>query len=446
MYTISKAHLLAAAAVLSLIFTTFLIFGTQYSTSVAKYALKTSLQTGGCAPPPVELPMSSNTTSAWEFQVARDGNNYGLTAPQCRAAFPKLFVEIDNSTATRAQNPIRFEELDQIEMADGMVRGMIADGQLYIISYTPQPVTFSRAKATLHALHRALAASPTPLPPLEFILTTEDFYLPPTTSQPTTAGGSPIWSYTKLPHHRHTWLMPDFGYWSWPEVAIGPYRALRTRIAALEASLPFPQKRKQLLWRGSTATNPAVRGTLLKAAQGKSWSSVHTLDWDSTSESSAGSGSGSGSGSGLPEAFLPMHEHCGYMFLAHTEGRSFSGRGKYLLNCKSVVLSHPLSWREAHHAALVAAPHPEANYVVVEEEGWGDLDAKMRWLIDHPEVAERIAEEAVRTFRDRYLTPAAEACYWRELVAAYSRVLGFVPVLEGREGVVAFEDWVLGVS
>ncbi|PYH78864.1 hypothetical protein BO82DRAFT_341871 [Aspergillus uvarum CBS 121591] len=439
MYTISKAHLLATAAVLSLIITTFLIFGTQYSTSVANYALKTSLQTGGCPPQhvAVEMPVSSSNTTDWEFQVARDGNNYGLTPPQCRAAFPKLFAEIDNATATRAQNPITFEELDQIEMADGMVRGVIADGQLYILSYTPQPVTFSRAKATLHALHRALAASPTVLPPLEFILTTEDFYLPPSPHpQKPGAGPPPIWSYTKLAHHTHTWLMPDFGYWSWPEVQIGPYAALRNRIAALESALPFAQKRKQLLWRGSTATNPGVRGTLLKASQGKSWSSVHTLDWDSADASATG----------LPSAFLPMHEHCAYMFLAHTEGRSFSGRGKYLLNCRSVVLSHPLTWREAHHAALVAAPHPAANYVVVEEEGWADLDAKMRWLIDHPEAAERIAEEAVRTFRDRYLTPAAEACYWRELIVKYSGVLGFVPVVEGREGVVAFEDWVLGVS
>ncbi|PYI13082.1 hypothetical protein BO99DRAFT_397476 [Aspergillus violaceofuscus CBS 115571] len=443
MYTISKAHLLATAAVLSLIISTFLIFGTQYSTSVAQYALKTSLQPGGCPPQHVEIP-ASNTTD-WEFQVARDGNNYGLTPLQCRAAFPKLFVEIDNATATRAQNPITFEELDQVEMADGMVRGVIADGQLYILSYTPQPFTFSRAKATLHALHRALAASPTAPPPLEFILTTEDFYLPPSPHPQNPGAGPPppppIWSYTKLPHHRHTWLMPDFGYWSWPEVQIGPYPALRQRIAALESGLPFPQKRKQLLWRGSTATNPGVRGTLLKASQGKSWASVHTLDWDSTS-STSGSASNV---RGMPEAFVPMHEHCAYMFLAHTEGRSFSGRGKYLLNCRSVVLSHPLTWREAHHAALVAAPHPAANYVLVEEAGWGDLDRKMEWLIDHPDAAERIADEAVRTFRDRYLTPAAEACYWRELVVQYSGVLGFVPVVEGREGAVAFEDWVLGV-
>jgi len=40
----------------------------------------------------------------------------------------------------------------------------------------------------------------------------------------------------------------------------------------------------------------------------------------------------------------------------------------------------------------------------------------MDWLVSHPLDAARIARNNVKTFRDRYLTPAAEACYWRKLV------------------------------
>ncbi|PYH47966.1 DUF821 domain protein [Aspergillus saccharolyticus JOP 1030-1] len=439
MFSLSRSHLFATAAVFSLVISTFLILGTRYTTSIAKSAaLQTSLPPGGC--PHVDPVW--NETIDWEFQVERDGNNYGLTRQQCRAAFPKLFVEIDNSTATRGDNPITLKELDAIEIADGMVRGVIENGELYILDYAPQPATFTRAKATLHALHRALTASPTRLPSCEFILTSEDFYLPEEFGAGSPGGRGPpppIWSYTKLPSHRHTWLMPDFGYWSWPEVHIGPYTTLRHRIRTVEAALPFAAKRKQLLWRGAVATNPAARGTLLKESQGKSWSSVRALDWESRGEEAA-----AGQGTDTPEGFVPMEEHCGYMFLAHTEGRSFSGRGKYLLNCESVVLSHPLRWAEAHHAALVKAPHPEANYVEVAE-GWKDLEVKMRWLIDHPEEAERIARNAVRVFRERYLTPAAEACYWRELVWGYAGVMGedWQGLGKGRRG-TAFEDWVLG--
>jgi hypothetical protein len=35
----------------------------------------------------------------------------------------------------------------------------------------------------------------------------------------------------RLPRHR---LMPDFGYWAWPEVQIGPYHEVRRRIAAID--------------------------------------------------------------------------------------------------------------------------------------------------------------------------------------------------------------------
>jgi hypothetical protein len=142
-----------------------------------------------------------------------------------------------------------------------------------------------------------------------------------------------------------------------------------------------------------------------------------------------------------------MEEYCRYMFLAHAEGRSFSGRGKYLLNCNSVVISHELTWLEAHHGALIAEG-PEANHVRVSRD-WSDLEKKVEHLIDNPHVAERVANNAVRTFRDRYLTPAAESCYWRYLVREYGRASGFEPVLEEtkkgkrvKRGVL-FDTWIL---
>lgn len=64
---------------------------------------------------------------------------------------------------------------------------------------------------------------------------------------------------------------------------------------------------------------------------------------------------------------------------------------------------------------------PEQNFVQVKRD-WSDLEEKMEWLISHPEDAARIARNNVNTFRDRYLTPAAEACYWRRLFQAWSDV------------------------
>ncbi len=76
----------------------------------------------------------------------------------------------------------------------------------------------------------------------------------------------------------------------------------------------------------------------MEATEGKKWADVKALDWDSKED--------------IEASLLPMEDHCKYVFLAHTEGRSFSGRGKYLQNCRSVLVAHKLQWKEAHHGAL----------------------------------------------------------------------------------------------
>lgn len=297
--------------------------------------------------------------------------------------------------------------------------------------------TYSRGKSTIFSLNRALAAFPDRymLPSIEFTFTTEDFS--------DRLGGS-IWAYSKRDEDQEVWLMPDFGYWSWPEVQIGPYKEVRRRIAAVDdgeitpdgdftPGLAFSEKKKQIVWRGNVATAPEIRGQLLDTTRGKSWASVRELNWDDETN--------------IRTYLLPMEEHCRYMFLAQTEGRSFSGRGKYLLNCRSVTIAHKMIWREAHHAALISTG-PDANYVEVERD-FSDLERKIEFLIDNSDTAEKIANNAVQTFRDRYLTPAAESCYWRHLIRSYASVCDFEPVLytlrDGKKQPrgTSFEDWVL---
>ncbi|KAL4885246.1 glycosyl transferase family 90-domain-containing protein [Aspergillus karnatakaensis] len=459
---------LGAGAVLSVILLTFLLFDrnsdSYFTNSGARgYILKQPVANTQCANAGTNTDSSSssepgsgrNATREWTFDVRRDGDNHGLSHEQCLAAFPKLFIEIDKAVKERltdgGKGLISFKEVDDLASGDedGLVRAVIRGGELYIIDFGNMPYTFSRGKATLHSLNRALAAYPDrhELPDIEFVFSTDDY----------SNGKSPIWSYSKRAQDTGVWLMPDFGYWSWPEVKVGSYKEIRRKIAAIDdgdsssssskkpgAGLPFHSKKKQLAWRGSLAPNPEIRGSLLAASKGKSWASIKEINWPSSSSSSPSSSS-------TPENLLPMENHCTYMFLAHTEGRSFSGRGKYLLNCRSVFVSHKLEWIEAHHGALISSG-PEQNYVEVERD-FSDLERKIEFLLDNPETAERIAQNSVRVFRDRYLTPAAESCYWRALVRAYGGASGFVPVLtEGEkekekdkkmERGVAFESWVL---
>jgi Glycosyl transferase family 90 len=235
--------------------------------------------------------------------------------------------------------------------------------------------------------------------------------------------------------------MPDFGYWSWPEVKVGTYRELRQRIAAIDEGLgldgvqtkgmDFYAKTKKLFWRGGVQNSPQLRGDFVAASFNKTWADVEALKWDDE---------------GFSSNLIPMEDHCKYMFVGHTEGQSWSGRGKYLQNCRSVFVAHKLEWREVHHAALQSSG-PEQNFVEVKRD-FSDLEEKMKYLVAHPKEAKAIADNAVKIFRDRYITPAAEACYWRRLIRGYASVNSFKPQLyeEGNEKVmrgVPFESYVL---
>lgn len=52
----------------------------------------------------------------------------------------------------------------------------------------------------------------------------------------------------------------------------------------------------------------------------------------------------------------------------------------------------------------------------------------MNYYLKHPKEAKQIAENSAKVFRDRYLTPAAQACYWRKLFNGWASV-SFEPEL-----------------
>jgi Glycosyl transferase family 90 len=99
-------------------------------------------------------------------------------------------------------------------------------------------------------------------------------------------------------------------------------------------------------------------------------------------------------------------------------GRSYSGSLKYRQLCRSVIVIHKLQWIQHYHYLLIANG-TEQNYVEVNRD-FSDLETKMEYLISHPEEARHIADNNVKTFRERYFTPAATACYWRALIHGWA--------------------------
>lgn len=343
------------------------------------------------------------TSAAWNFDSVEDGENYGLSDIQCSSAFPKLYTSIDEMVARHASNPIRAKNLDGKMSGEHAVmlpvKAMIFQGELFIVDDQGMTDWYgTRLFATLDSIHRALVAFPDrrQLPNCEFVISWGD--------RP--ALGVPVWAYTKrdTPDYYNTWLMPDFGFFSWPEPKTGAYNEVRRAVERMEANLAFEKKVPKLVWRGAPLNED--RGKLLNSSKDKDWADIRSLNWED--------------GEDLKKNHLTLAEHCRYMFIAHASGFGWSGQGKYIRNCHSVVVSHTLEWREIYDSALVYSG-PEQNAVRVADD-WSDLEATMKTLLANTTSTKRIADNAREMLRERYLTPAAEACYWRKLIRGYASV------------------------
>ncbi|QDS76196.1 hypothetical protein FKW77_008238 [Venturia effusa] len=379
-----------AAGVVSLVLLWFTFYHDSSATSIVE-AEKS----------PISPPKSSKPCiEHWSFDVRRDSRNLGLMDEQCDIAFPKLYTELDRARDHIGKSSVNQEQV-QIWRADepfphGQAHVLIHNGQMYIIDYKEGACERARAIAGLSNLYRAIIAHPDPttIPDVEFIMDIEDT---PTQGVP---DDRIIWAWNRPINESNTWLMPDFDGWAFPEADLGSYVSFRQRLQFYEK--PFDEKDARAVWRG--AMNNPVREALMEASSDKEWADIQTMDRDTR---------------------MHMAEFCAYQFPVHTEGKTWSGRLRYLQNCHSVSIIHDLNYM-AHYYSLLEPEGPDQNYIHVQAD-WSDLEEKMEWYRNNPLDAQRIANNSVNTFRDRYLTPAAEACYWRRMIRNWAEVQNFTP-------------------
>ncbi|RYP79588.1 hypothetical protein DL769_002898 [Monosporascus sp. CRB-8-3] len=358
---------------------------------------------------------TTTLSDGWEFDWKRDERNLGLSQEQCKAAFPLQYAEIERARDWHAsQGGIKEDQIklwiNEPDKAHGQIRMLIYDGDLYVVGEKQGVVDRARYLQGGSMIYRAITAIPDPsvLPNIEFTLDRMD-HPNPEPRRP----GRVAWAWTRQMTDNDTWVMPDFNGWAssfWDTV--GGYRAFRER--SKKYLTPFNEKTKKALWRGQINVGQKiseVRKRLIEVSKDKPWSDIEEIRWDS--------------GLGHP---VQMEEHCKWQFLVHTEGNSWSGRLRNLVNCNSAIIIHnPLNYT-AHFYSVLTPDGPNQNYIPAKND-WSDLEDIMNYYLEHQDEAERIAEETRRTFRDRYMTPAAEACYIRQMIYEWAKVQKFDPKL-----------------
>ncbi|EXF80998.1 hypothetical protein CFIO01_08903 [Colletotrichum fioriniae PJ7] len=413
---------------------------------------------------------------------ASDFENLHLNEEQCQATFPGLTKEIDLAAA---------EGDFQLGLGDASVSllGQIKDNRILILQ-APRPVDMSdqwieRQSAALHQLHRAILTSPTPLPDTYFNLYIQDTPIKHTWSHSrpawTSSSSSSSSPSSSSSSSRHIFPIPHFSFWAWTQPFIRSLPHAATAITEIEASLPFEKKDARAVWRGTSwfnngaSANPRSRQDLIQLTKNAGWADVQALEWTNNGENATNA--------------LAIEDFCRYKYIIHTGGVSYSGRLQFHQLCESVVLSPPLEWMQ-HTTHLVepvysstllqgkpesetasqAKPRdgqnhrqpvsrtleqwpttlrPEDANMVFVKPDWSDLEATVRWLEEHTDVAQGIARRQRALFSGRgYLSPAAEVCYWRGLIRGWSRVMRVDDNDFGRKSAdaVSFEEFIVRVE
>ncbi|KAK2740937.1 hypothetical protein FQN57_005941 [Myotisia sp. PD_48] len=383
-------------------------------------ATSTTFSCGGCLASISLNKPETTSPSKWTFQPDRDKNNIGLDQRKCELSFPGLFEDVKRAVRFWEEG-IPGEAVNTIKLSNGMAKARIQNGELYILEVrSAQNDHRRKILAILSSIHRALSAHPKPDSEkpwnFDFVFSVEDRV------QDVGGRNHPIWVLGRKASEEAVWLIPDFGFWAWENLSnsLGPYSEVVERINTNELGLGWDSKTPKLVWRGKLSFAPKLRRGLLDAARNKPWGDVKELIWS------------------RKDNFISMEDHCKYMFIAHVEGRSFSSSLKYRQACRSVIVAHKLQYIQHHHY-LLQADGPYQNFVEVERD-FSDLSTKIEALLQDPEKAKQIADNSVATFQQRYLTKAAEACYWRALWNGWANVSA--PATTGEKG-LRYESFIL---
>lgn len=163
---------------------------------------------------------------------------------------------------------------------------------------------------------------------------------------------------------------------------------------------------------------------------------------------------------------VAMEDHCRWKFHGFPEGNTYSGRLRYLQNCRVVIVTHEPRWLQ-HWTHLYNADwdSPDQNIVYVpkaigeptetngilvhdgdgrevgRDRTWERLPETMDRLLNDDKLAKKIADNQWKTFRERYITPASATCYWRKALWGLAKVQKFNVDLSGTE--TSYESFIL---
>jgi hypothetical protein len=203
--------------------------------------------------------------------------------------------------------------------------------------------------------------------------------------------------------------IPCFSFWNWPEAEITRWNEKIISIKQAGDKKTFDKKESKLFWRGAQTGQRDKFVSITEKYRQKM--DVSFMNWE-RSEFQA-----------LPihKEYRTLEQHCDYKYLLHLEGKTYSGRLKYLLLCGSpVIFAKIAGWEEFWYHLLT---HQE-NIIILDSVDEVLLLNLTNYLLENSERASCIGING-RNLVLKYLNEQAIICYMRNVFLTYGKLVDY---------------------
>lgn len=202
-------------------------------------------------------------------------------------------------------------------------------------------------------------------------------------------------AFCRARHQEHIRLIPDFLFWSWPEIGVPDYDDLTGLVEKAGKSEPVQD---EVFWIGNPRVH-ASRSRLMGLGSGMEGTRFVDIEWVAKGDECLASDLAMTT---KEDRYVSLPDHSRYRYLIDVEGRGYSARLKVLLFSGRPVLMQERPWEEFFFSGL----EPFVHYVPVKRN-FEDLEERIRWCRKHPHRCGEIAANALAFARENLTRKAA---------------------------------------
>ncbi|XP_074303055.1 uncharacterized protein LOC141637485 [Silene latifolia] len=327
-----------------------------------------------------------------------------LLDPSKLISCPEFFRWIHHDLEPWSHSRISFDHL--MEAKDyAAFRVIIVGGRLFIDMY--YACVQSRVMFTVWGLLQLLKRYPGMVPDVDLMFDCMD--KPAINKTEHSSRPLPLFRYCTTNQHFDI-PFPDWSFWGWPEVNIGPWDTEFRDIKKGSHSKSWSEKWPYAYWKGNPDVASPLRSELLQCNDTKEWrAQILRQDW------------GEEARAGYMQSKLS--NQCKHRYKIYAEGYAWSVSLKYIVSCGSLTLLITPQYEDFFSRGLF----PTKNYWPVPPF---DLCRNIRNAVDwgnaHPSEAEAMGQ-AGQDFMDS-LNMDRVYDYMYHLITEYAKLLDFKPL------------------